>query len=94
MAFSSDSDAIIPLKYWNIDFVPLGDSETNVGSLTTDKSNNGKDLMNFIVEVWGLDQCSECFITLKNVEILLQYKLLDALKIYKEKCQDTPWTLN
>jgi len=35
----------------NKDFVAVGDSKTNIGSLAANEIDNDKDLMNFIVEV-------------------------------------------
>ena len=63
-----------------LNFVPLENSERDRGSLVIDETDNGKDAMSFIAEIWGLDQCVEHFIM--DVEMLFQLKLLDTLKIY------------
>ena len=79
---NKDMDIVVSGISSDADFVPLGDSERDVGSHAADETDNGKDLMSVIAEIWGLDQCSEPFTTPKDVEILFQSKLLDALKIY------------
>ena len=63
----------------SLNFVPLENSEGDRGSLVTDETDNGKDAMSFIAEIWGLDQYVEPFIM--HGEILFQLELLDTLKI-------------
>ncbi len=79
---NKDMDIVVSGISSDADFVPLGDSERDVGSHAADETDNGRDLMSVIAEIWGLDQCSEPLTTPKDVEMLFQSKLLDALKIY------------
>lgn len=79
---NNDMDIVVSGINSDTDFVPLGDSERDVGSPVIDETDNGKDLISVIAEIWGLDQCSEPFITPKGVEMFFQSKLLDTLKIY------------
>ena len=91
-------NAHIPLSLTlsNTDFVWFRDDERDVNSLMAYKSNNGNDLVNFIKEIWDLDQCFELFITPNNIE-MFQYKLLDDFKIYVLSSLSlnliTPWSI-
>ena len=97
VAFLGDN-AHIPLSLTlsNTDFVWFRDNERDVNSLMAYKSNNGNDLVNFIKEIWDLDQCFELFITPNNIE-MFQYKLLDDFKIYVLSSLSlnliTPWSI-
>jgi len=72
----------LTLTLSNKDFVPLGDSERDVGSLAIDETDIGKDIMSFVAKLWGLEQYFEPFIPPNDAEMLFQFKLLDGLKIY------------
>ena len=83
VAFLGDN-AYIPLTFAlsNTNLVWLGDNKRDVSSLMAYESNNGKDLVSFIKEIWYLDQCFEPFITPNDIEMLFQYKQLDDFNIY------------
>ena len=83
VAFLGDN-AHIPLTFAlsNTNLVGLGDNKRDVNSLLAYESNNGKDLVSFIKEIWYLDQCFEPFITPNDIEMLFQYKQLDDFNIY------------
>ena len=79
---NKDMDIVVSGINSDTDFVPLGDTKRDVGSPLIDETDNGKDLISVIAEIWGLDECSEPFITPKGVEMFFQSKLFDTLKIY------------
>lgn len=57
-----------------------GDSDR--GTVTVVESDNKKDPMDVIAEIWGLHHYTIPGIALKDAEMYLHSKLLDALKIY------------
>ena len=36
-------------------FVPLGNTERDIGSLAIDEIDNDKEVMSFFAKIWGLD---------------------------------------
>ncbi|KAK9268493.1 hypothetical protein L1049_000245 [Liquidambar formosana] len=79
---NEDTDIIVSGISSELDSALPGDSERGLGAFTADQSDNGKDHMNVIAEIWGLHQCSMRGIELKDMETCFLSKLLDALKIY------------
>lgn len=79
---NEDTDIIVSGISSAPDIASPADSERPVGSLAADETDDGKDLMGVIAEIWGLELHSLPLITLKDTEMFFQTKLLDALKIY------------
>ncbi|XP_048318581.2 uncharacterized protein LOC107431767 isoform X2 [Ziziphus jujuba] len=80
--FNNDSDIIVSGISFDKDSASIEDGERVVGTPTTDELDTGKDIMNVIAEVWGLDPCSIPLVEIKDSQTYFLTKLLDSLKIY------------
>ncbi|KAL2322652.1 hypothetical protein Fmac_027031 [Flemingia macrophylla] len=60
-----------------------GNCETVGSELRADDLDDEEDLMNSIGEIWGVDHHSMDISTLKDMELYLLSKLLDALRYYR-----------
>ncbi|XP_059441149.1 uncharacterized protein LOC132173627 isoform X2 [Corylus avellana] len=79
---NEDTDIVVSGISSAPDIASPAESERPVASLAADETDDGKDLMGVIAEIWGLELHSVHLITLKDTEMFFQTKLLDALKIY------------
>lgn len=81
---NEDTDTDIIISGMNVDsqFTLPKDSENFSDTLIVDSVDTEKELMNTILEIWGLDLCSKPDVALNDADIYFHSKILDTLKFY------------
>ena len=65
------------------DITLTGNSGTAVNAPRADELDVGEDLINIMTDIWGPELCSMPITALKDAEIYLHSKVLDALRYYR-----------